>query len=233
MIDMIHGNCMDYMAGLPDKAFDLAIVDPPYGIGVNGINPIQNKSGDRNHTFDHSKQWDIDIPSRAYFDILRRKSINQIIWGGNYFLDILGYCKAPIIWDKLNGDSMFADGEFAWTSKLLPRNLAIFRHKWCGAFKDSERGIDKIHPTQKPVALYKWLLSKYAKPGDRILDTHGGSGSICIACHDMGFDLTWIELDADYYNSACDRYQTHIAQAQLFAPDEIQTMHYKQNELIQ
>jgi site-specific DNA-methyltransferase (adenine-specific) len=218
MIEMLNCDCMEYMATLPDNAFDLAIVDPPYGIELEGKNVIKNKS-DSDKVFE--TMWDSYRPGKDYFDELARVSKNQIIWGGNYFLDELGFCKAPIIWDKLNGESLYADGEMAWTSAGLPRNLKIFRHQWCGAFKDSERGVVKIHPTQKPVALYKWLLSRYAKPGDRILDTHGGSGSICIACHDLGFDLTWMELDADYYKAACKRYQTHAAQASLFDPAEL------------
>ena len=222
MIEMMHADCMEYMATLPDKAFDLAIVDPPYGIGVDGKNIIANKCDKDNIPFvSRSHEWDTSAPPREYFEELMRVSKNQIIWGGNYFLDVLGYCKAPIIWDKLNGESLYADGEMAWTSEGLPKNLKIFRHQWCGAFKDSERGAKKIHPTQKPVALYKWLLSRYAKPGDRILDTHGGSGSICIACHDLGYDLTWMELDADYYAAACKRYKEHAAQAVLFEPQEI------------
>lgn len=215
---MINADCMDVMKHIHDNEVELSCVDPPYGIGLKGENPIKNKS-DPEKAFE--TKWDEYAPDEKYFTELQRISKNQIIWGGNYFLDILGYCKAPIIWDKLNGNSMYADGEMAWTSKGLPRNLAIFRHQWCGAFKDSERGAAKIHPTQKPVALYKWLLSRYAKPGDRILDTHGGSGSICLACHDLGFDLTWMELDADYYEAACNRYKMHAAQASLFDPVEL------------
>ena len=229
MINMMHCDCMEYMATLPDKAFELAIVDPPYGIGLEGKNVIKNKS-DGDKVFETS--WDSFAPDEKYFNELKRVSKNQIIWGGNYFLDILGYCKAPIIWDKLNGDSLYADGEMAWTSQGLPRNLKIFRHQWCGAFKDSERGAVKIHPTQKPVALYKWLLSRYAKPGDRILDTHGGSGSICIACHDLGFDLTWMEKDADYYAAAVARYKNHAAQGALFGANEIQEKVYQQAVMI-
>lgn len=222
MVKMLNMDCMEYMAGLEDKAFDLAIVDPPYGIGVDGKNIIANKCDKDNIPFvSRSHEWDTSAPPREYFEELMRVSKNQIIWGGNYFLDVLGYCKAPIIWDKLNGESLYADGEMAWISEGLPKNLKIFRHQWCGAFKDSERGAKKIHPTQKPVALYKWLLSRYAKPGDRILDTHGGSGSICIACHDLGYDLTWMEKDADYYAAACKRYKDHAAQAVLFEPQEI------------
>ena len=224
-------DCMDYMADLPDNAFDLAIVDPPYGLRVDGINPIKNKSGDLNHKYDESKMWDTSIPEECFFDELSRISKNQIIWGGNYFLQFLGFCKAPIIWDKLNGNSMFADGEFAWTSSGLPRNLRIFRHQWCGAFKASERKEDKIHPTQKPVALYKWLLQNYAKPGQTIFDSHVGSGSIRIACHDMGYDFTGCELDPDYYAAQEERFNIHKAQEQLFDPIELTKNEYVQAEL--
>ena len=227
MIEYYNEDCMVGMARYPDKHFDLAIVDPPYGIGVDGINPIANKSGDKNHRFDHSKMWDSAIPNADYFIELMRVSRKQIIWGGNYFLDILGYCKAPIIWDKLNGESMYADGEMAWTSKGLPKNLKIWKHQWCGAFKDSERGAIKFHPTQKPVALYKWLLTNYAKPNDKILDTHVGSASSLIACHDMGFDAVGFELDADYYKASKQRLESFMAQPKL----ETIMESYKQEEV--
>ena len=213
-------DCMEGMKRYKDKHFDLAIVDPPYGIGVDGINPIPNKSGDMNHNFDHSKMWDEYIPDESYFRELQRVSQKQIIWGGNYFLDYLGFCKAPIIWDKLNGDNMYADGEMAWTSKDLPRNLKIFRHQWCGAFKASERGAVKIHPTQKPIALYKWLLHNYAKKGDLILDTHVGSASSLIACYDMGFDAVGFELDEDYYRTSKERLDRAMNQLGLFGDGE-------------
>ncbi len=214
------GDCLPAMREMTDNAFDLAIVDPPYGINVDGKNPIANKSGDQNHQYDHTKQWDTAIPPLLYFEELMRVSKNQIIWGGNYYLDILGFCKAPIIWDKLNGESMFADGEMAWTSPGLPRNLKIFRHQWCGAFKDSERGEIKIHPTQKPVALYKWLLSKYAKPGDRILDTHLGSGSSVVAYNDAGFPCMAYEIDEDYFNAAYRRIADAYKQPRLFEDEK-------------
>lgn len=205
-------DCMEGMKQIPDKYFELAIVDPPYGIGLKGANVIKNKSdGDR--VF--NTQWDEAIPEKKYFDELQRVSKEQIIWGGNYFLDYLGYCKAPIIWDKLNGDSIYADGEMAWTSKGLPKNLRIFKHQWCGAFKASERGATKIHPTQKPIELYKWLLRNYAKQGDKILDTHMGSGSSVIACYDMGFDYMAFEIDKDYYEAACKRIEQHKAQLRM------------------
>ena len=206
-------DCMEYMKTLPDKAFDLCICDPPYGIGLKGVLPIKNKS-DSNTVF--NTEWDKSIPDKAYFEELMRVSKEQIIWGGNYFLNHLGYCKAPIIWDKLNGDSLYADGEMAWTSKGLPKNLKIWKHQWCGAFKDSERGTEKIHPTQKPVALYEWLLTRYAKPGDKILDTHLGSGSSRIAAYNLGFDFVGCEIDEDYFKAQEERFQKHTAQIRLF-----------------
>lgn len=208
-------DCIDFMQELPDKSIDLAIVDPPYGIGINtsSASVIKNKSN--NPTF-KNLEWDNSIPNKLYFDELFRVSKNQIIWGGNHYLDILGYCKAPIIWDKLNGDSMYADGEFAWTSRDLPKNLRIWKHQWCGAFKKSERGNVNIHPTQKPVALYRWLLENYAKQGDKILDTHMGSQSSRIAAYDMGFDYVGCELDKDYFDDGNKRFELFKSQGKLF-----------------
>ena len=212
-LDLRRMDNMELMAQYPDKHFDLAIVDPPYGIGVDGNNLIANPSDAANRVMlarDH--KWDDAPPPPEYFYELRRVAKEQIVWGGNYFLDYLGYCKAPIVWDKLNGGSMYADGEIAWTSKGLPRNLKIWRHQWCGAFKDSERGIKRQHPTQKPVALYRWLLANYAKPGQRILDTHLGSGSIAIACHYARLHLTACELDEDYFAASIARIKRETAQ---------------------
>jgi site-specific DNA-methyltransferase (adenine-specific) len=147
MMTITNEDNMELMARYPDKYFDLAIVDPPYVIGVANSTTgtvIRNKSDKDILTI---KDWDNATPTQQYFDELFRVSKNQIIWGGNYFLDILGYCKAPIIWNKKNGDSMYADGEMAWTSRDLPKNLKIWTHQWCGAFKDSERGSVKYHPT--------------------------------------------------------------------------------------
>ncbi len=199
---IILADCMDIMRDIPDKYFELAIVDPPYGINLVGKNVIKNKS-DSDNIF--NTEWDSCAPDEKYFTELKRISVNQIIWGGNYFLDMLGYCKAPIIWDKLNGDSLYADGEMAWTSNGLPKNLRIWKHQWCGAFKASERGGIKIHPTQKPVALYRWLLQNYAKPGDKIIDTHSGSGSCAIACHIEKHDFLAIEKDPDYHAASVAR----------------------------
>lgn len=212
MIKLFNQDCMEAIKEMPDKAYDLAIVDPPYGINLKGKNIISNP----NDIKDFNTEWDKSIPSKDYFNELARVSKEQIIWGGNHYLDYLGFCKAPIVWDKLNGDSPYADGEMAWTSKGLPKNLKIFRHQWCGAFKASERGVVNIHPTQKPVALYQWLLKNYAKPDDKILDTHGGSMSIAIACHDLGFDLTLYEIDKDYFQAGKERLERHMAQSNLF-----------------
>lgn len=201
---------MEYMAGLPDKAFDLAIVDPPYGIGAGKM-----AQGKWVTSRMEKKEWDSFAPEQIYFDELFRVSKNQIIFGGNYFN--LPPSRCFIVWDKGEGfkGRDFAECEQAWCS--WDGNATIFKHDPLA--NGDYRG--KIHPTQKPVALYKWLLSRYAKPGDRILDTHGGSGSICIACHDLGFDLTWMELDSDYYEAACKRYKNHAAQNTLFEPAEL------------
>ena len=209
MIRLLHADCMEFMATLPDKAFDLAIVDPPYGIGAGEM--TLGKWGTSRMT---GKAWDDVAPPPMYFEELMRVSERQIIFGGNYF--DLPPSRCFVVWDKGEGfkGRDFAEAELAWCS--FDANATIFKH-------DPLSGGDyrgKIHPTQKPVALYKWLLSRFAKPGQTILDTHGGSGSIAIACHDLGFDLTWMELDADYYAAAVARYQSHAAQAFLFDPSE-------------
>jgi site-specific DNA-methyltransferase (adenine-specific) len=210
MIEMLNCDCMDYMRELPDKAFELAIVDPPYGIGVDSMTLGNGKTKIPRGT----QGWDSSAPTQKYFDELFRVSKNQIIWGGNYF--VLPVKSSWIFWDKLTGKNDFSDGELAWTS--FGGALRKYTQLWLGSNARDSDG--RIHPTQKPVALYKWLLSKYAKPGDRILDTHGGSGSICIACHDLGYDLTWMELDTDYYNAAVKRYKNHAAQGFLIDPKE-------------
>ena len=216
MIEMLNMDCMEYMAGLPDKAFDLSCVDPPYGIGEKFKG---GASGKMQFNEVVEKGWD-EPPTKEYFDELFRVSKNQIIWGGNYFC--LSPSRCWIIWDKLiSEDFSLSMAEMAWTS--FDEITKIYR-------LSTPKIGGKIHPTQKPVALYKWLLSRYAKPGDKILDTHGGSGSICIACHDLGFDLTWMELDVDYYAAACKRYKDHAAQASLFDQAEL-TKEAKEVEL--
>jgi len=161
--------------------------------------------------------WDANIPTAKYFTELRRVSKNQIIWGGNYFINHLQNTPCVIAWDKDNGDNYFADFELAWASFSTAARL--YKYKWQGMLqgnmKDKEH---RIHPTQKPVALYRWLLANYAKPGDTILDTHMGSGSIAIACHYAGHRLTACELDAEYYRDALERVERETRQQTLFTP---------------
>lgn len=207
-IELINGDCMEGMAAMKNKQFDLAIVDPPYGLDVG--NMTMGK-GSRNDTGKNQrKNWDKKIPKGKYFSLIKTCSINQIIWGGNYFGNHLGKCKGPIIWDKKDFNSNFADGEMAWSS--INKVLKIYQRSR-SSNGDSK---NKIHPTQKPVALYKWILKNYAKGGNSILDTHGGSMSLAIACWDLGFDLTCFEIDKDYYTAAVKRFENHIKQKQLF-----------------
>jgi len=201
---------MQLMARYPDKYFDLAIVDPPYGINLANMNMGIGKSAKASKQKNRkwkAKDWDNSIPSNEYFEQLKRISKNQIIWGGNYFN--LGICNKFIIWDKEVPEGLsFSDCEYAWTS--FNGANKIFRYS---AYLNKN---EKFHPTQKPPQLYKWILDKYAKQGDKILDTHLGSGSIAIACHDYGFDLTACELDKEYFDKAMQRINNHTAQTKLF-----------------
>ena len=160
------------------------------------------------------KTWDDGIPSKQYFDELKRVSENQIIWGGNYFLDYLSNTRCMLVWDKMNGTNRISDCELAWTSF----DSSVRRFQW-HHFTNAGRSalkVKRIHPTQKPISLYTWILQNYAKEGDTILDTHLGSGSIAIACHDMGFDLTAYEIDEEYFAAASNRLKQHQRQLKLF-----------------
>ena len=199
------------MARYPDNHFDVAIVDPPYGLGdrlvkggaKGGMGTMRNLADDKVTT------WDDKIPPPEYFTELQRVSKNQIIWGGNYFLDYLGKTDGFIVWDKMNGTNPMADAELAWQN--IKGTTRMFRwHHFSG-----ER-TTKIHPTQKPVKLYEWLLMNYAKENDKILDTHLGSGSIAIACHNLKYDLTACELDKGYYDAAIKRIEQHKQQLTMF-----------------
>ena len=206
-------DCMAYMATLPDKAFELAIVDPPYGIGAGSKKFInRNTANERAEKFYKDNDWDKTRPSKEYFDELFRVSKNQIIWGGNYFVDLLRPSRCFIVWDKMTGDNSYADCELALTS--IDGNAKLFKKLWLGAHAEDADG--RFHPTQKPVALYEWLLTHYAKQGDRILDTHLGSGSSRIACYNLGFDFVGCEIDEDYFKAQEERYQAHISQQSLF-----------------
>ena len=208
MITITNEDNMVLMARYPDKYFDLAIVDPPYGIGYDGAKKTSGSHGGRKaHDF---KGWDSSIPSKEYFDELFRVSKNQVIWGANYFTKFLPSSMGWIVWRKDRGEFSSSDAELAFTSF----NRAL--REWTKNPLVLSREGGTIHPTQKPVALYKWLLDKYAKQGDKILDTHLGSGSIAIACHDYGFDLTACELDKEYFEQAMKRLKLHQSQLKLF-----------------
>lgn len=210
--DLLNLSCennMALMARYPDKYFELAIVDPPYGIGRFSnrveLNPIINKKGKIN-------KWD-KKPSLEYFTELFRISKNQIIWGANNFT--LPPTEYFCVWNKKQTVENFASAEYAWISMGLKKPAQIFDYSIHKTMADRKEENGKIHPTQKPIALYKWLLKNYAKPGDKILDTHLGSGSIAIACHYAGHELTACEIDQDYFKKAIDRIQQQTAQISL------------------
>jgi site-specific DNA-methyltransferase (adenine-specific) len=207
-ITITNEDNMLLMARYPDNYFDLAIVDPPYGINMGMGHKGSEKRGDKNK-YKTFAGGDNSIPTKEYFDELFRVSKNQIIWGANYMTEFLEPKASWIIWDKKQPeDFSMAMAELAWSSFGSP--MKIYQKRVVGA--DDVR----VHPTQKPVALYKWILDKYAKENDKILDTHLGSGSIAIACHDYGFELTACELDKEYYDKAIQRIENHTKQIKLF-----------------
>lgn len=214
-MNITNEDCIDLMKRYPDKYFELAIIDPPYGINESGQT---NKSrGKLAVSKDYgNKNWDNSSPDKTYFEELKRVSKNQIIWGANHFISKIPFDSSCwVVWDKDNGETDFADCELAYTS--FKTAVRKFKFKWQGMLQQ-DMGFNKeirIHPTQKPVALYKWLLKNYAKEGDKILDTHLGSGSIAIACHYMGFDLTACELDKEYFDAAMERITNQTRQIAL------------------
>jgi len=230
-----EGN-MELMSRYPDKYFDLAVVDPPYGIGVSKMAYLQEnrttvlqKNGTRlrpRKTIYKKSEWDCNVPDESYFSKLFRVSKNQIIWGIEYY-EIPNISNGRIRWDKLVPENLsFKKYELAYCSLMEHEEVFTFLYSGFNVGKrlasptTPERSMKKIerriHPTQKPIALYKWILDRYAKPGDKILDTHLGSMSIAIACHDYDFELTGCELDSDYYKDGIKRVRNHIAQGRLF-----------------
>ena len=206
---LILADCMDIMRDMPDKAFDLAIVDPPYG--NKNYDAMHKVSAPSTRVTERGiyKRFDNVKPARDYFSELSRIAENQIIWGGNFF----GLTGGYICWNKHG--TCFGEAELAFCS--MQKQVNVFDYEWNGMIQgDMKNKEPRIHPTQKPVALYKWLLSRYAKPGDTILDTHGGSGSSVIACMDMGYSITWIEKDEDYFNAALKRIEIAYRQPRLF-----------------
>ena len=217
--EVTNEDCMEGMARYPDKYFDLAIVDPPYGIGKAKTQTLTDEyiSNGKGSNFKikqyKEKNWDNKIPPNEYWNQLFRVSKNQIVWGANYFIKYLPHLKNFIYWHKKGkgSDKMFNEGEIAFVS--FGRSVMV--DIWWNGVGVVHSGENRTHPTQKPVALYKWLLDKYAKQGDKILDTHLGSGSSRIAAYEMGFDFTAFELDTEYYEAQEKRYNAHIAQLKL------------------
>ena len=223
MINITNEDNMELMSRYEDNYFDLAIVDPPYGLNENGdkgkyrVNTSRKKykhikSKVTNYK---TKEWDNKFESKKYFKELKRVSKNVIIWGANHFIENIPNANSScwIVWDKDNtGD--FADCELAYAS--FKKAVRKFKWRWNGMFQQDMKNKEiRIHPTQKPVKLYEWLIMNYAKEGDKILDTHLGSGSIAIACHNLGYDLTACELDKEYYNAAIKRLNEHTAQLRI------------------
>ena len=214
MLNITNEDNMELMSRYKDNHFDLAIVDPPYGIGMDRTH-FKTKSSNAVPTDYGIKSWDNKIPNKKYFNELMRISKNQIVFGGNYFVENLYNTSCWIVWDKDNGDSIHADCELAWTS--FKTGVKKVKWLWHGMRQQNMKNKEqRIHPTQKPVALYEWLLMNYAKEGDKILDTHLGSGSIAVACHNLGYNLTACELDKEYFDSAMKRINNHKSQIRMF-----------------
>jgi site-specific DNA-methyltransferase (adenine-specific) len=204
------------MKNTPDKFYDLAIVDPPYGIGEDGRKNHTRSCIAKSKDYSKNHKYDNKPPDKQYFTELLRISKNQIIWGSNHFISKIPLDSSCwIVWDKDNGDNDFSDCELAWTS--FETAVRKFKFRWQGMLQQNMKDKEMlIHPNHKPVALYKWLLRNYAKPGDKIIDTHLGSGSSRIACYDGGFDFVGYEIDKDYFEAQELRFKNHIAQTTLF-----------------
>lgn len=217
-ITITNEDNMVMMSRYPDKYFDLAIVDPPYGINADKKNSKRELKSKKSASVSKdygSQEWDSSVPNELYFNELKRVSKRQIIWGVNYYPYSDLFVGGRLFWDKGVTMPTYSKGELAYVSWL--NSIDVVKIDWHGMIQHDMKNKEiRIHPTQKPVALYKWLLDKYAKEGDKILDTHLGSGSIAIACHDYGFELTACELDEEYYIKAIERIKRHTNQLQLF-----------------
>jgi site-specific DNA-methyltransferase (adenine-specific) len=221
-IEYFNEDCMVGMARYPDKYFDLAIVDPPYGIGKDW------KKRNKGRAFAETSYKNQTIPGQEYFSALFRISNDVIVWGYNYYTDFLGTTNYLIVWDKVSNKNQvfhYSKAEIAYTTKKIPCNLVSI--PWDGYRMGKETGNKKIHPHQKPIALYKWLLKNYAKPNDKILDTHVGSASSLIACYDMGFDAVGFEFDKEYFDMSMKRLEDFKRQPKI---DEILLNEYIQGE---
>ena len=211
-IKLIHGDSLQALKGYTNNYFDIAIVDPPYMDIFNTDNWVASSAKQKDYK-NRQETLTNNKPNKDYFDELMRVSKNQIIWGGNYF--ILPVSRGWIFWLKNQSNNYFSDGELAWTS--FDRVLKDFDFHWSGMLQGDMKNKEiKIHPTQKPVALYRWVLDKYTNEGDLILDTHLGSGSIAIACHYMKRKLIGYEIDKEYYDAACKRFKEQTMQQSLW-----------------
>ena len=206
-------DCIEFMKQVPDKFFHLAIVDPPYGIGAGSVN-FQSGTRKRPSKFHKQNDWDTSIPAPEYWEQLFRVSKNQIVWGGNYMTDFLPPSRCWIFWDKGTGDNSYADGELAWTS--FDKVVKKFSKFWSGGNAKEKFDIDRIHPTQKPIQLYEWIIKEFMSEGNLILDTHLGSGGSRIAAHKAGKIFVGTEIDKDYFEMQEKRWKNFTAQTVLF-----------------
>ena len=205
-----NGDCLEFMQNLPDKCIDLCLTDPPYGIGEDGEKNHSRSKIAKSKEYE-SKSWDSDIPHEDIFKEIFRISKHQIIWGGNYFIDYLSNTSSMIVWDKDNGENDFADCELAWTSHR--KAVRKIKHAWHGMIQENMKNKEvRIHPTQKPLKLFKWCLEKYSKPGDIIFDPFLGSFTTAVACNSHGLNWLGCEKDEDYFKAGQERYETECLQ---------------------
>lgn len=214
-VNFFNIDCVEFMRQKPNKFYDLAIVDPPYGkVAVfNNCQPLERPNKRPQKYI--KKDWDNNKPNSEYWKQLFRVSKNQIVWGGNYFTNYLPESRGWIYWDKDNGENNFSDGELAWTS-FEKRLMSVKKNSKA----ETRGGKDRIHPTQKPVYLYRFCLLNYAEKGMKILDTHGGSFSSAIACENEGFELDICEIDTEYFENGINRFKLETAQSNLFEKQE-------------
>ncbi len=213
-INIYNENCLSAMKKMVDNQYSLAIVDPPYGIKESAHRNISRTKLAKTKNY-KKEMWDLNIPSKEYFEQLFRVSKNQIIWGVNYFTNRYEFTAGRIVWNKDNGNNDFSDCELAFQS--FRKGIRYYKFRWAGMLQGDMKNKEfRSHPTQKPVRLYKWHLKNYAKPGDNILDTHGGSMSIAIACWDAGHDIDLYEIDRDYFEAGKKRLENHKAQLRLY-----------------
>ena len=208
--EVYNEDCIEVMKRYEDNYFDLAVVDPPYGIGAN---KMQLGNGKRK-IYRGENDWDNSIPTAEYWEQLFRVSKNQIVWGGNYMTEFLPPSRCWIFWDKGTGDNSYADGELAWCS--FDKVVKKYSRFWSGGNAKERGDIDRVHPTQKPISLYEWILKEFAVEGNLVLDTHLGSGSSRIACQKNGYSFTGFELDKDYYEAQEKRFKDFVSQLRMF-----------------